>query len=161
MNDVIPDWLAIKQRVDPRSDDDPWLGTTIEQNLADLGWHQKEFELSGRSCFVSGSTGRFRRKRTLRILVSREALPIPFARALRSAPQTGASGSFAYTVVTDESECLGCVYVNPSADADVEVRLWITRPAWDEGLDPELQRAVRDWIERDWPFERVAYPGRE
>jgi hypothetical protein len=117
VNDVLPDWLAIKQRVDPRGDDDPWLGTTIEQNLVDLGWHQKEFEL--------------RR-------------------------------SFAYTVVTrDESECLGCVYVNPSADADAEVRLWVTRPAWAEGLDPELERAVRDWIERDWPFERVAYPGRE
>ena len=117
MNDLLPDWLAIKQRVDPRGEDDPWLGTTIEQNLVDLGWHQKEFEL--------------RR-------------------------------SLAYTVLTpDEAECLGCVYVNPSDEADAEVRLWVTRTAWERGLDPELEQAVRAWIERDWPFGRVMYPGRE
>jgi RimJ/RimL family protein N-acetyltransferase len=65
--------------------------------------------------------------------------------------------SFAYTVVRpDESEVIGCVYLYPprADDHDVEVRLWVTRAAWEEGLDAELERAVREWLARDWPFER-------
>ena len=116
VNDVLPDWLAIKQRVAPDGSPDPWLATTIEQNLVDLGWHQKEFEL-GRS--------------------------------------------FAYTVVApDESAVLGCVYLYPHEHADAQVRLWVTRPAWEEGLDAELERAVRDWVAREWPFERVDWHDR-
>jgi hypothetical protein len=65
--------------------------------------------------------------------------------------------SFAYTVVRpDESEVIGCVYLYPPADAehDVDVRMWVTRAAWEGGLDAELERTVREWVERDWPFER-------
>jgi RimJ/RimL family protein N-acetyltransferase len=65
--------------------------------------------------------------------------------------------SFAYTVVRpDETEVIGCVYFYPPPDAehDVEVKLWVTQRAWDEGLDAELERAVREWVEREWPFER-------
>jgi hypothetical protein len=117
VNDVVRDWLAIRRRVDPQGNDDPWLETTLEQNLVDLGWHQKEFEL--------------RR-------------------------------SFAYTVVSvDESECLGCVYVNSSDEADARVQLWVTREAWEQGLDPELEQAVRAWITETWPLERVEYPERD
>jgi hypothetical protein len=116
VNDVVPDWLAIQRRVATDGTDDPWLGTTIEQNLVDLGWHQKEFEL--------------RR-------------------------------SFAYTVAApDESAILGCVYVYPSDGADAEVRLWVTREAWEQGLDSELEHAVRGWVDDAWPFERVDYGDR-
>jgi RimJ/RimL family protein N-acetyltransferase len=65
--------------------------------------------------------------------------------------------SFAYTFVRpDDSEVIGCVYLYPPADEehDVDVRMWVTRRAWDEGLDAELERAVREWVEREWPFER-------
>jgi RimJ/RimL family protein N-acetyltransferase len=65
--------------------------------------------------------------------------------------------SFAYTVVRpDESEVIGCVYFNPPGrdEHDVDVKLWVTRPAWEEGLDAELERAVREWVEREWPFQR-------
>jgi hypothetical protein len=83
----------------------------VGQNLVDLGWHQKEFEL--------------RR-------------------------------SFAYTVVaSDESQVLGCVYLYPSETHSVRVRLWVRRTAWDDGLDPVLEAAVRGWLEREWPFETV------
>lgn len=65
--------------------------------------------------------------------------------------------SFAYTVVRpDESEVIGCVYLYPAPDDehDVEARMWVTRRAWDEGVDAQLERRVREWVERDWPFER-------
>jgi RimJ/RimL family protein N-acetyltransferase len=65
--------------------------------------------------------------------------------------------SFAYTVVRpDESAVIGCVYFYPSEhdDHDVDVRMWVTRQAWEDGLDAELEGAVRDWLTRDWPFER-------
>ena len=107
------DFDAIHARVAPDGSPDPWADTTLEQNLVDLGWHQKEFEL--------------RR-------------------------------SFAYTVVRpDESQVIGCVYLLPSDAADAEVRLWVRREAWDEGLDAELERAVRAWVAERWPFERVAW----
>jgi hypothetical protein len=67
--------------------------------------------------------------------------------------------SFAYTVITpDESRVLGCVYVYPDEDADAQVRLWVRRDAFD--LDRVLEQAVRHWIEREWPFTRVSWPGR-
>ena len=117
VRDVLADYEAIRARVAPDGRDDPWLETSLEENLVDLGWHQKEFEL-GRS--------------------------------------------FAYTVVTpDESRVLGCVYLYSSDDADVEVRLWVRREAWDDGLDPVLEQAVRAWVAERWPFRTAAWPERE
>jgi RimJ/RimL family protein N-acetyltransferase len=68
--------------------------------------------------------------------------------------------SFAYTVARpDESEVIGCVYLNPPQhdDHDVDVKLWVTRAAWEEGLDAELERTVREWIAREWPFQRPSW----
>jgi hypothetical protein len=31
----------------------------------------------------------------------------------------------------------------------------------DKGLDAILFNSVKEWIEKDWPFKKVAYPGRE
>jgi len=116
VNDVIKDYEAINARVAPDGRDDPWSETTLEENLVDLGWHQKEFEL--------------RR-------------------------------SFAYTVVLpDESRVLGCVYLYPSDEADVEVRLWVRREAWDEGLEPVLEQTVRAWLDEKWPFRSADWPER-
>lgn len=97
----------------------PSADLTLEQDLIDLGWHQKEFQ-----------------KRT----------------------------SFAYTVKNlDESECLGCVYIYPSTKEgfDTEVYMWVRTSAYDTGLDPVLYASVKEWIKTKWPFEKVAYPGRE
>jgi hypothetical protein len=64
--------------------------------------------------------------------------------------------SFAYTMVApDESQVLGCVYVEPSETHDAKVWMWVRRSAWEAGLDPVLEAAVRDWIAREWPFERI------
>jgi hypothetical protein len=117
IHDVDKDLEAIHERVLKDGTPDPWLETTRDENLVDLGWHQKEFEL--------------RR-------------------------------SFAYTVVApDESRVLGCVYLYPDEDADVDVRMWVRRDAWEAGLDAELEAAVRDWLAAEWPFERMVFRERD
>ena len=71
--------------------------------------------------------------------------------------------SFAYTMVTlDESKVLGCVYFHPTtkSDHDVEVFMWVRQSELQSGLDDKLFHAVKIWLERDWPFESPAYPGR-
>jgi hypothetical protein len=117
IDDVEQDFDAISSRVDHEGTPRPMFVPTLAQNLVDLGWHQKEFEL--------------RR-------------------------------SFAYTVVApDESEVLGCVYLYPSETHDARVRLWVRSSAWDAGLDPVLEAAVRAWVETRWPFERVTFEERD
>lgn len=72
--------------------------------------------------------------------------------------------SFAYAVLTpDGGRVRGCVYVRPSSKAgyDAAVRLWVTKAEYDEGFDAELFEAVKKWVSEEWPFEDVAYPGRE
>jgi len=72
--------------------------------------------------------------------------------------------SFAYTVMAvDESECLGCVYIYPSllSGYDAEVYLWVRKSAHEKGLDRVLYDAVRQWMDTSWPFDKVAYPGRD
>jgi hypothetical protein len=70
--------------------------------------------------------------------------------------------SFAYTVVTpDESEVLGCVYIDPSDSHDARIKLWVRRSAWDAGLDPVLESSVREWLATRWPFERVTFAERD
>ncbi|MBN1667495.1 MAG: hypothetical protein JW862_10420 [Anaerolineales bacterium] len=97
----------------------PRFGFTLEENLADLERHQREF-------------------------LAREA--------------------FAYTVVSlDEKRVLGCVYINPTKvdQPDASVRLWVRESEFEQGLDPVLFKAVKDWLATAWPFSQVAYPGRE
>jgi hypothetical protein len=95
----------------------PPADLTLEANLAELGWHQIEFQHKS---------------------------------------------SFDYAVMSpDEGRLLGCVYVDPPTVAgyDAEVFYW-ARPT-EPGLEDELGRTVRAWIDERWPFERVAYPGRD
>jgi len=71
--------------------------------------------------------------------------------------------SFAYSVLTpDGSRERGSVYVSPSpvAGYDAVVRLWVTKAEYDAGLDAELYKWVTAWVQKDWPFRKVAYPGR-
>jgi hypothetical protein len=71
--------------------------------------------------------------------------------------------SFAYAVLTpDGSRERGCVYVYPSTveGYDAVVRMWVTKAEYDAGFDAELYKWVTRWMQTDWPFENVAYPGR-
>jgi len=93
-------------------------GLTKERDLADLGWHETEFDL-----------------RT----------------------------SFAYTVVdSEDTTCLGCVYFFPSRTPvyDALCVLWVRSSALADGLDAELFACVKAWLQKEWPFQRVAFPGR-
>ena len=122
VNDVVKDYDAVITSVNHCKT--VWGGTwpeglTLEQNLIDLGWHQKEFQ-------------------TRR--------------------------SFAYTVVRpDESRVLGCVYILPTRKRgyDVEVYLWARQSELASGLERRLDAAVQAWVVTRWPFQSVAFPGRD
>jgi hypothetical protein len=122
VNDVVKDYDAVMTSVEHLKTVWPgskWPdGLTLEQDLIDLGWHQKEFQ-------------------------SRR--------------------SFAYTVVTlSESQVIGCVYIDPTRRAgfDAEVFLWVRRSELAGGLDAKLYETVQHWLQADWPFKKVAFPGR-
>lgn len=125
INDVVKDYEAVMTSRDqlrgvfgPQSTW-PAADLTLEQDLIDLGWHQKEFQ-----------------NRT----------------------------SFAYTVMSlGESRCLGCLYIYPAAPAnyDAQVILWVRQSELASGLEDRLLAAVKTWIAQAWPFERVAFPGKE
>ena len=92
---------------------------TLEQDLIDLAWHQKEADL--------------RR-------------------------------SFNFAVMSlDGSRLLGCVYVDPPTKEgyDAEVFWWARADELASGLEDAIGVAARAWVEREWPFGRVAYPGRD
>ena len=79
------------------------------------------------------------------------------------AARFAARESFAYGVLTPDGQYeLGSVYVRPSpvAGYDAVVSLWVTKAQYDAGFDAVLYRWVRNWVATDWPFEKVAYPGR-
>jgi RimJ/RimL family protein N-acetyltransferase len=69
---------------------------------------------------------------------------------------------FTYTVLDPASrDVIGCVYIYPAEDGvhDASVRSWVR--VSHAHLDEPLWRAVSDWLERDWPFERLAYASRD
>ncbi len=73
--------------------------------------------------------------------------------------------SFAYAVLSKDGEReLGCVYVRPVSKPgygyEAEVALWVTKADYDAGFDAELYAWAQQWLEEQWPFEDVAYPGR-
>jgi len=121
MDDVEKDFEAVmesRERLFAIDGSWPREGFTIEENLADLKRHQREF-------------------------LERIA--------------------FAYTVVSlDESRVLGCVYINPEkSDAgNARVHMWVRESEYKKGLDPILFKAVREWLDSAWPFEKVVYPHR-
>ncbi len=72
--------------------------------------------------------------------------------------------SFAYTVVSlDGSQVLGCVYINPTRKSgfDASVSFWARESNQGDPADVALETAVKEWIAKHWPFESVAYPGRD
>jgi hypothetical protein len=37
----------------------------------------------------------------------------------------------------------------------------VRKSAWDDGLDPVLEGAVREWLATRWPFARVTFDERD
>lgn len=63
----------------------------------------------------------------------------------------------------DESRLLGCVYIDPpeKRGADAEAYMWVRADEEDGDLEEVLEAAVREWLDAEWPFEAVRWPGRE
>lgn len=79
------------------------------------------------------------------------------------AARFAARTSFAYGVLTpDGARERGSLYVSrsPVPGYDAMVRMWVTKDEYDAGFDAELYRWAQGWIAQDWPFARVAFPGR-
>jgi hypothetical protein len=60
-----------------------------------------------------------------------------------------------------EGEVIGCVYIYPSAKADVEadVRSWVRATRAD--LDTAVYHTVVQWLQAEWPFSTFDYAPRE
>ncbi|MFL5944484.1 MAG: GNAT family N-acetyltransferase [Gaiellaceae bacterium] len=68
---------------------------------------------------------------------------------------------FTYTVLgREQGDVIGCVYIYPAADGDCDAHVLSWVRASSSELDPELWRAVTDWLKESWPFERIEYAGR-
>jgi RimJ/RimL family protein N-acetyltransferase len=68
---------------------------------------------------------------------------------------------FTYTVLDPSTgEVIGCVYIYPLPESDYDARVlsWVRASRAD--LDVRLWRTVTDWIETEWPFDRVEYAER-
>jgi hypothetical protein len=71
---------------------------------------------------------------------------------------------FAYEVLDrSETRQLGCVYVFPTTRKgyEAEARMWVREDELKNGLDEAVHSWFRPWVETVWPFQRVAWPGRE
>lgn len=72
--------------------------------------------------------------------------------------------AFTYAVVDPAGTTeLGCVYVQPTRATayDAAVYFWVADAAVERDLASAIEDRLRRWIAQDWPFEAVAYPGRE
>jgi len=73
-----------------------------------------------------------------------------------------AHASFNYALFdADESELLGCVYIDPPQDelagVDAMVSWWVVDDAVGTPLESALDEAVPAWLDRDWPLRNVRY----
>jgi len=77
--------------------------------------------------------------------------------------------SFAYTVMNlNETECLGCFYIypfgkgmsstiKPESGYDIEVSWWVTQQMYDKGFYKELQKFVKDFVEKTFVDMKIYY----
>lgn len=72
--------------------------------------------------------------------------------------------SFAYTVVSlDEKSCIGCVYFYPIEERNFEANIyfWVSKVAFDHGIEDVLFKKIRKWVKEEWPFDNVFFPHRD
>ena len=67
---------------------------------------------------------------------------------------------FTYTVLDANGEVIGCVYIYPSSDENVDAKVlsWVRVDRSAE--DRPLYEAVRAWLQNDWPFGVFEYDER-
>lgn len=72
--------------------------------------------------------------------------------------------AFTYAVVDpDDTVEFGCCYIQPTQQPtyDAAVYFWVSERGLDSGLAEPIESRLRSWIATAWPFEAVAYPGRD
>ncbi|MGY2081126.1 hypothetical protein [Modestobacter sp. SYSU DS0657] len=81
------------------------------------------------------------------------------------AREIAAHESFLYGVFPpDESELLGCVYVDPpekAGDADAEVSWWVVDRLVGSDTERALDEFVPAWLAAHWPLRRPRFVGRD
>jgi hypothetical protein len=82
---------------------------------------------------------------------------------------------YTYTVlnINNRADCIGCVYFAPIAGhrtsgfkvspvpgsvPAADLTYWITRQHLASNLDLELLTAILEWVELDWPFDKLYLP---
>ena len=125
MNDVFKDYDAVMSSRDglknifASNTEWPSSDLTIEDNMIEMGWHNKEFKRGT---------------------------------------------SFTYKVTSlDSTKYYGCLYIYPptKSDYDATIYMWVRSSEAATGLEEKLFKTVKAWIKSDWPFDKVAYPGRD
>ena len=69
--------------------------------------------------------------------------------------------AFAYSVFNClKDKCLGSVYIDPSQSSnyDCEVYLWVRDDSI--ALEKVLYQTVLNWLQEEWPFSKIAFPGK-
>ena len=67
---------------------------------------------------------------------------------------------FTYTVLDTDGKVIGCVYIYPSKDENVDAQVLSWVSADRSELDRPLYEAMRAWLRDDWPFGTVEYSER-
>ena len=70
--------------------------------------------------------------------------------------------AYAYTILsTDQVSCIGCLYIRPTSVAsyDARVDFWFRNSH--KQLEPSFLNELKVWLEHEWKFSAVAFPGRE
>ncbi len=76
----------------------------------------------------------------------------------RHEAEAEANEAFNYAVFNaDESELLGCVYIDPSDTHDAQVSWWVVDPLVGSDLERALAEFVPRWLDETWRFTRVDY----
>lgn len=77
----------------------------------------------------------------------------------RHAEDFAARRGFTYTVLDDDDDVIGCVYIYPNDDGIEEARVLSWVRADRAELDSVLRAAVSQWLQTAWPFSSVRYEG--
>lgn len=136
VNDVVKDYDAVmSSSVDLQTMFPTWggwpKGLTLEQDLIDLGWHQREFQT--RSSFTYTVVSLDEKQ----VIGCVYILPFYMSDFAIGLPKKN-NGNF-----------------------DAVIYMWVRSSILEEGMDKILFDTVSAWIKESWPFKKVAYPGRE
>lgn len=79
--------------------------------------------------------------------------------------------SFAYVLYDKTNRYIGCFYLYPMgmrttlseelADFDVDASWWVTTEAYNLGYYQKLQKALTQWLDECFPFQKIYYSNQE